>query len=58
MSNPHLIDPDQPVPLGPPIRPAAPKPAEPAWKDLRGSPGYQHRVLPDGSMEVKRKDGP
>ena len=51
MSNPHLTDHDKPLPLGPPTKQPAPKPADPVWKDLRGSPGYVHRVLPNGSKD-------
>ena len=58
MSNPHTTDHDQPVPLGPPIPKEIKPVAEPVWKDMRGSPGYQYRTHSNGYVEVKRKDGP
>ena len=57
MSNPHLTNHDKPGPLGPPIKPEVKKPADPVWQDLPSDSRYTSRTLPDGSMQVKRKDG-
>lgn len=57
MSNPHLTDHDKVGPLGPPTKPEVKKPPAPVWHNVPSDHRYESRTLPDGSLEVKRKDG-
>ena len=58
MSNPHTTDYDKPVPLGPPIQKETKPTVESVWKDMQIDPRHQYRILPNGTMEVRRRDAP